>query len=875
MRRILTVLLLLAIGAWAAWLLLDWDHAGSHTTDPWRAIPDNSAIIISIDDAWVTWDRFTHTSQLWNAFEQIPEIAAAGRTMARTMERMQDDAALRNALTDASMLLCLLPGEDLKSRALLIGTSNPTAEIPIGAFTELLGSDAATRSSLLKGEIVQVRPDTALPPLSFCLRDRMWLLSTSVEVMDEALLQLSRPSTLLQDSLFLAVRGTVGGGADAHVLAHLRRTAQMRRDRFDPPLVDGELVPDGWAALDVKARPDAILLSGLLAPAAEYGPLASIRARGSGRLDIQRVLPAGINAMDVWHAHDEADEYTSSSSISQDGADAFSGWIDGTVGLAWAEKEGGEPMEWAIFQTGDIALAVSRIGSLCEGNASCIQQEYRGNVLQQLPTPIGLAHHFGDRYPATNSWWTILGDMVLLSPDPDALRSSIDAWTDGNLLATDPRAIAWEQHISSTFGQMAWIDVARSRKMIKERAGPQLEQDLEKANGMLDRIGITSLQITAGQHGYFHLVAGIQHAPLEQNAPETGVLWKVDPGAVVERSPFVVRNHTNNTNEILVQDVEDRIHLIGSTGKLLWSRQLDGPIMGEVHQIDRFRNGKHQLLINTEERLYLIDRNGKNVGDMPVRLREKAATPLAVVDYEKDRDHRILVPTVEGRLLNYGSDGREVKGWEVPDMNIVAASPVQHLRIKNKDYLVFADTKGNVHILDRRGKVRERTALRSGPAPRVLRIVPGSDIMTSSMIWKDTASAIQQGSFDGSIVALSGPTGEGSTVLDMDRDGKYELLLIHNDTLTITGNGAIVLDRSFGGAIEVQDATVTNGTALSVLVKERQQIILIDEHGMDIPRARFEGTVVPVLSDLNLDRALELITVNAKGEVVAYSTNIQ
>ncbi len=872
MRRIITVLLLLAIAVSAVWLLWDWRKDVSSRTDPWRAIPDNSAVVISIPDAWNTWDRFTHTSQLWSAFEQIPAFASAGRLMARTVERMHDDAALRTALTDASMLVCLLPGDDPGSRAVFIATPGSEAETPLSAFSELIGLDAASKNSLLKGDIIKVKPDTALPSLSLCLRDRLWLMSTSTEAMDEVLHQLDHPSALLQDSLFLAVRGTVGGGADAHVLINVQHAAQLLDRWFDPPLMEAARMPAGWAALDVRARPDALLLSGLFAPAAEDADLRSLRSQGTGRVNIDRVLPAHVTALEVWHVIDPANMYPGS------GADpgsltALTSWIDGSAGHARALEEHGAQMEWAIFQTGDIDLATTSIASLCDPAAGCVQQEYRGNLLQQLPAGNGLKGIFGDRFAAFDSaWWTILGDMVIFSPGTDALKLSIDGWNDGDPLAVEPRGAAWEQQITSSFGRMVRVDVGRSKDMIRERLQFP-ERTKARLGELMSRIGMISVQISPGQHGFFHIVAGVQHAPIQQK--ESGVLWEVPIDTLVDRAPFIVRNHTNNTNEVLVQDVNNSIHLIGSTGRLLWSIKLDGPILGDVHQIDRFRNGKLQLLFNTADRLYLIDRNGKHVGNFPIRLPEKATVPASVMDYEKDRDYRILLPTVEGRILNYGADGAEVKGWEIPRMNSVAVCPVHHLRIKNKDYLVLADNSGDLHILDRRGKVRERTALQLGASPSVQRIVPGTDILSSYIIWKDTADVLQKGTFEGAVEKLSTEEDGLFTVIDIDGDGKDEVAQVRTDTLTVFRDRQVVFSRSFGSPITITGTPgkIGGSVAIGMLMPSAQRVGLIDADGNAMRGTTVEGTIPPVTSDLNLDGVPEMITRNTAGRIVAHSLN--
>ena len=106
--------------------------------------------------------------------------------------------------------------------------------------------------------------------------------------------------------------------------------------------------------------------------------------------------------------------------------------------------------------------------------------------------------------------------------------------------------------------------------------------------------------------------------------------------------------------------------------------------MGAVHQVDRFQNGKLQLLFNTTTRCYLIDRNGVDVSGFPYELGSPAPVPLSVFDYDGQRDYRVLIPTADGRILNLTLDGTPVKGWDPPKMGSTAIEVVHHLRVRNK-----------------------------------------------------------------------------------------------------------------------------------------------------------------------------------------------
>jgi hypothetical protein len=876
MRRLFHVLLLLAILAGAGWLLLDLNNRRPVSDmDPWQAIPDQTAIIVSVPDAWNTWDRFTHTSQVWEAFAEIPAFAAAGRLMTASVERMQNDAVLREALDRSPLVLCVLRSGGSGAGGLFIGAPQGRAASIRSTLAELLDMDEAGLKALGRGDVVGVRPDTALPALSLCLRGNLWLLATSATVMDEALLQLERGTPILADSLLQRMHGTVGGGVDAHVLLHLRRAGRLLDPWFEPAALEELALPEGWAALDMRARPDALLLSGLLGAREADGWMNERQQQGAGSLAVARVLPASVSAVDGHHITDPMAFLHGRFGTAHEPelSEALFAWVGGTVGRAWAAGANGAVERWAFLQAMDAEQARLSIEQLCRADEPCEQQEYRGLVLKRLPVANALPRLLGGAYAHfTRAWWTILGDVVVFAPTPEAIRSCVDVWQDGNSLAEDPRFSSWMVRISANAGQLLWCDVARSRGLLRAMLRPFEQPRWDALAAGTGRLGGLSLQVSPGQRGYLNLVAGLQYAPLRDQP--TGALWEVSVGALVERRPEIVRNHNNNSNEVLVQDVDHVLHLVGSTGKVLWSRPLDGPIMGRVHQIDRFRNGKLQLLFNTSDRIHLIDRNGKNVGEFPVALREKAAAPMAVFDYENERDYRILLPTAEGRLLNFGADGREVTGWEVPRSSSTAACAVHHLRIKNKDHLVFADNTGQIHILDRRGSVRERTALNLGPFPRVQQISAGPDILSSTVIWTDTAGVLRQANFAGQVHQLSLAGYRGSyACVDLEGDGTHESARVNGDTLSVVREGREVFSRTYGGPLMDQLQMHVLGAkrrALSVVRSRDGRISLLDDAGRELPGSPYAGMAPPAVADLNLDDKPELITVTPGGKVVAY-----
>ena len=109
------------------------------------------------------------------------------------------------------------------------------------------------------------------------------------------------------------------------------------------------------------------------------------------------------------------------------------------------------------------------------------------------------------------------------------------------------------------------------------------------------------------------------------------------------------------------------------------------------------------MVFSTENRVYVLDIIGKDVGPFPLKFKDKITQAVSVFDYDKNRNYRFLV-TQGQSLLMYDGKGKRVKGFSYnPDSEILKAP--QHIRYNGKDYIVFA-ADNDLKILNRRGKIR-------------------------------------------------------------------------------------------------------------------------------------------------------------------------
>lgn len=795
-RRIPVILLLLAILGYAGWTLYQWNGPIARSADPWRALPAQTAVVVEVPAPIASWDRWTHTAQLWDAIGLAENARALDALMKRVAALAEERPALVKELDVGSLLLAMQGNAERTSYLAVMALRRDLSGIE--ALGSALGVDLARNSPAWTGTAVPLSTDAPWAGLRFAWKDGLALLSSDATMIDDALLALGNDAQAT-DSTFLRARRTLGEGTDAHVLVHVDRTRRSLGRWLTNSTIEELRWPQGWLALDVRVRPEAVLLGGLLFPEGPDTVLQAMTAEGAGRVGVMRVLPTSVTACRVQQVSDAQRYLAALGPVNDSLAAATFLWCNGVFALATAPDTSATGMRsWGVFRTDDPEAPYEAISRLCPAGG-CDTASHRGVRLVRMPVPGALGIVLGPAFDVLERpWYAVLGDKAVCSDRLDAVKEAIDANLDGRTLATDERNADFLLQFATDAAYTVWADAGQARATLRTQLRSEAASSLNDA--LLAGLGRCLLQVGTPVHGAYPLALCLQHG---SDLPQAvGTLWTTNVGRPIKQGPFVVRNHVNNTREVVVQDDEHTLYLLGSTGSVLWKHALDGPILGEVRQVDKFRNGKLQLLFNTAQRIHLIDRNGKDLAGFPVKLPEVASAPLNVFDYEGTKEYRVLLPTVNAKLLNYDLNGRTVQGWVPPSTPAPCEVPVQHLRIRAKDHLVLVDRNGGITVLDRKGAPRyaAKGQVPSGGKPTGLRAA--LDIGACSVLWTDTQGQLFGTTFDGKRTEpLTSALADGTKGLflfsaagnpvnaDLNLDGAPE-------TITANGDGRVVVQRA-------------------------------------------------------------------------------
>ena len=323
-------------------------------------------------------------------------------------------------------------------------------------------------------------------------------------------------------------------------------------------------------------------------------------------------------------------------------------------------------------------------------------------------------------------------------------------------------------------------------------------------------------------------------------------------------NPQLVNNHTNNEMEIVVQDVKNNLYLISNDGKVLWKKQLEGSLLGTVAQIDMFKNGRLQLAFATPNRVYVLDRNGKDVSPFPLKFNDLITQPLSVFDYDNKRDYRLMITQGKSILL-YNQQGKTVSGFNYKKADNTINTQPQHFRIGRKDYIVFV--QGNeLEILDRVGKTRIN----------VKNNISFSDNAIYLYENKFTATTVK-----GDLIQID-ENGKMSS-LNLNLGEKHSLAATSKTLVTMSDNILNIkshrVELDFGVYTAPKIFYLKDKIYVSVTDLQTKKVYLFDSLGKEISNFPVFGNSTIELDNIDNGRGLEFVTKGDSNSILIYQMN--
>lgn len=354
----------------------------------------------------------------------------------------------------------------------------------------------------------------------------------------------------------------------------------------------------------------------------------------------------------------------------------------------------------------------------------------------------------------------------------------------------------------------------------------------------------------------------------QSEADETRAIWATQLEAPILSDISLIKNHYDQKWEIAVQDENFNLYLISTGGEILWKKKLNGAIIGSIEQIDLFKNKKLQLLFNTSERIYLVDRKGRDVKKFPIQLKHSTELPLALFDYEKSRNYRILLSCGTHHYM-YDKNGNEIKGWKLNKTKSNAIHPAQHFVVAGKDYILLPEENGTLHILNRKGESRIRVKDKIQFSDNKLQVVKGNSLADTRIVTIDRDGIQQNILFDGTI--------DNSLQFEFDENIQYSYdnehhILVEGEDLKVNGTQMNLLHSFDSDKLTQAKLYESNSQQyLSITDLKSSQAYLFRAPNDLVEGFPLYGKTTGILNDIDLDEKLNFIVGGESGIIYNYA----
>ena len=448
-----------------------------------------------------------------------------------------------------------------------------------------------------------------------------------------------------------------------------------------------------------------------------------------------------------------------------------------------------------------------------------------------------LIKHISNNEDRKNNVGCFLDGYLIITPNVNYLKEIVEAFTNR-------KTIKYSSNFTSLLS-----DLSDESSVILFRN----KNIIDSENNSNDFASILQF-VNNGDFYHSHMVIAQQKKQTKVREPE--IFLKLNTELPILKYQYV-NNHITKSKDLLVQDINYNLHRYNLKGNKLWSINLKKEIVGSCSEIDVYKNGRIQTAFATEDAIHVIDLKGKNVSGFPIKVKKPITHPLSVFDYEKTKNYRLLI-TQNNALVMFNSYGKRVKGFDYNIEKSITSQP-QHIRISNKDYIVFS-TSEKLKIISRTGKDRIRINNK-------INIIENSIFKYNNhIIFNENNKSITKVNTKG--VLTRSPI-ENKIKTNITATSKTLVMLTEN-ILSIKNN-KIVLD--YGNYTKPKIFYINDKLYISTTDLQTQRVLLFDSKGNSIGGFPVYGTSVSTIDDIDNDSSLELAVTAEANQLLIYKFN--
>lgn len=838
----------------------------------WKHIPDTPALVLQTDNTENFLNQLSDQKALWKELNKIPQIKEADQQLYDARHYFKQDSSFLTALKNGASFMAVYADSGIQNKILFL--------FPLAKNLTLERLTATLQKNATKSIGVFFKDKNSHRFLKVIdgKNNRTWYIGINQKV-----LTLSRSNTLILRSLstnhqnftdskaFKQIAHTSGAIVDASLYLYYPNLVKLLK-----PLVNKKFKSQWeslchfaqWTEVDLLIKNNQLLLSGYT-NATKNDLLSQLKRSSPEANKAYTVFPFDtrmmINQFVTPNTLISRKELLQFPPAFQKDINNFSKQITQKAFISDATfAEELSHKSWAVVGVSnkkETARILEHMAEISRGN---VYKPYENFIIRRIKIKDFVPKLLGSEFSGiSESYYTLLNGYVIFGNSADALIRLIDFYDTGKTLDLNDNFTTFSNTLASQSNLTILLQPKTFSGLVNHYFSKNAAQIILENRDALEDFPYIGLQWSNSDSLFY---TNISISFNKQYKDENLALWKLQLEDDIVGRPSLVKDHITGKYDIIVFDKSDRMYLINSNGKTLWTKRLPDLPISNIYSVDYYKNRKYQYLFNTENNIFLVDHNGQLVANYPIRINPKATNGLTLFDYNRNKNYRILLAQADKKIYDYDIKGNQVRGWIEPKMQDIVTGKIFRLLANHRDYIIITDLDNHIKIVSRRG--RERITLKSdfskakNSAYYVNKTNNKGIIITTNttgqLVYISSRGRIQYTTF--------GKFTPAHYFLydDFNGDGVKDFIFIDQKKLTVFNRfKKVIFEHTFSSDIKIQPEFFSLGErqkVLGVVVSGENTIYLFDKNGNILVSKGLTGSTPFTVGSLNNNGDINLIS---------------
>ncbi len=691
------------------------------------AVSQRSSLILEVHQPQVSWSRLTKDTKYFASFsgiESFNTVLGFCRSADSVMKANHQFAA---AFNNSPLILSITGSGSTDTEMLLTANfSDPSLSGEMSAFLNgtFPKSGQVKEIAFQEKMIYEVAVSIIIKPWYCSSSDGIFVLSTSLKAVQDALLQINSNKSILDDPSFAKAYKVAGKKTDANLFINYKSATQWAGKSLTDDSKEAFMgMSDfaSWTGIDINLKPESISLSGFTwlenpeqyinnfkGKPIENALISKLPQNVSGffYFGTESLKESGKGIYKTIHKSPAPD------SLSQ----KFLGWMGKEMVLGIVDNHDTLVKENSLLLVSTLDSASSSEGlsklfaTAPPSGMKELNETYNGIPLRSMNNQGLFRKFFGSTIGLIeNNYYAHFGSFVVFANNSLTLKNYINYYLSEKTLLNDGAFVKFSENLAAGSNMYVFSRPTPIGRKIRQYILPPYLSIISPYIDALKSFDGMALQFSSQTDG-FYTGGFISFGETATDSTEvTTEGWTANLDTTATSAPIIIENPTSGEAEIIVQDDAHKLYCITTLGRIKWTVNLKEAIVGELRLLKEFSGKNAALVGSTHNAIHAIGLDGTEVSGYPVNLDAKTTSGLSVFDYDNKKEYRLVYACANEKCYNLDKHGKTVKGWGLNKLNEDVSHTIRHVQAGTKDFLFMIDDEGKVKIYDRQGKKKTET----------------------------------------------------------------------------------------------------------------------------------------------------------------------